>query len=118
MTVGRTDGSLRLEIVDDGQGGADTSKGTGLLGLRDRTEAEGGTLVVVSLAAARRSRDAAAERELKGARLAQSRCEAVRMRPTSRRMWIVAERSGAARISPIIPKRPRLRSSPRGRAGG
>ena len=42
------DGALRLEISDDGSGGADTSKGTGLLGLRDRAEAEGGTLVVVS----------------------------------------------------------------------
>jgi PAS domain S-box-containing protein len=42
------EGALRLEISDDGRGGADTSKGTGLLGLRDRAEAEGGTLVVVS----------------------------------------------------------------------
>jgi PAS domain S-box-containing protein len=45
----RGDGEvLRLEISDDGRGGADTAKGTGLLGLRDRAEAEGGTLVVVS----------------------------------------------------------------------
>ena len=42
------DGAIRLEITDDGTGGADTSKGTGLLGLRDRAEAEGGTLVVIS----------------------------------------------------------------------
>ena len=42
------EGRLRIEISDDGSGGADTSKGTGLLGLRDRAEAEGGTLVVVS----------------------------------------------------------------------
>lgn len=48
VTVERRDGALRLEIADDGGGGADTSKGTGLLGLRDRAEAEGGTLVVVS----------------------------------------------------------------------
>ena len=47
MTVERKDGGLRLEISDDGSGGADTSKGTGLLGLRDRAEAEGGTLIVV-----------------------------------------------------------------------
>jgi PAS domain S-box-containing protein len=40
--------ALRLEIADDGRGGADTARGTGLLGLRDRAEAEGGTLVVVS----------------------------------------------------------------------
>jgi len=48
VTVEQKDGALRLEISDDGSGGADTSKGTGLLGLRDRAEAEGGTLVVVS----------------------------------------------------------------------
>ena len=48
VTVERTPETLRLEIADDGQGGADTSKGTGLLGLRDRAEAEGGTLVVIS----------------------------------------------------------------------
>jgi PAS domain S-box-containing protein len=48
VVVAREDGALRLEIADDGRGGVDTSKGTGLLGLRDRAEAEGGTLVVVS----------------------------------------------------------------------
>jgi signal transduction histidine kinase len=40
--------ALRLEISDDGRGGVDTSRGTGLIGLRDRAEAAGGTLVVVS----------------------------------------------------------------------
>jgi signal transduction histidine kinase len=48
VVVAREEEALRLEISDDGAGGADTSKGTGLLGLRDRAEAEGGTLVVVS----------------------------------------------------------------------
>ena len=48
VTVERKDSSLRLEITDDGTGGADTSQGTGLLGLRDRAEAEGGTLIIVS----------------------------------------------------------------------
>ena len=48
VVVTRDGGTLRLEITDDGRGGADTAKGTGLLGLRDRAEAEGGTLVVVS----------------------------------------------------------------------
>ena len=48
VVVRREDGTLRLEISDDGSGGADTAKGTGLLGLRDRAEAEGGTFVVVS----------------------------------------------------------------------
>ena len=48
MTVEKRDDALRIEIADDGTGGADTSKGTGLLGLRDRAEADGGTLVVIS----------------------------------------------------------------------
>jgi PAS domain S-box-containing protein len=48
VTVEKRDGALRIEIADDGTGGADTSKGTGLLGLRDRAEADGGTLVVIS----------------------------------------------------------------------
>ncbi len=39
---------LRLEIADDGRGGAVESDGTGLEGLRDRAEAAGGTLVVQS----------------------------------------------------------------------
>ena len=39
---------LRFEITDDGRGGADPTAGTGLLGLRDRAEAAGGTLFVVS----------------------------------------------------------------------
>ena len=48
VTVGRHEELLRLEISDDGRGGADTSAGTGLIGLRDRAEAAGGKLVVVS----------------------------------------------------------------------
>jgi signal transduction histidine kinase len=39
---------VRFEITDDGRGGADPSAGTGILGLRDRAEAAGGTLFVVS----------------------------------------------------------------------
>ena len=41
-------GVLRFEITDDGRGGADPSAGTGILGLRDRAEAAGGSLFVVS----------------------------------------------------------------------
>jgi signal transduction histidine kinase len=37
-----------LEISDDGVGGADLSNRTGLLGLRDRVEALGGSLVMKS----------------------------------------------------------------------
>jgi signal transduction histidine kinase len=42
------DGTLRLAIRDDGIGGADPARGTGLTGLRDRIEAVGGTLDVTS----------------------------------------------------------------------
>jgi signal transduction histidine kinase len=48
VTVTPDGDSLRLETSDDGRGGADTARGTGLLGLRDRAEAVGGTLVVIS----------------------------------------------------------------------
>jgi signal transduction histidine kinase len=39
---------LRLAIGDDGIGGADLSRGSGLLGLSDRVEALGGTLEFTS----------------------------------------------------------------------
>jgi PAS domain S-box-containing protein len=48
VTIAYTDDVVRVEIRDDGAGGADTSAGSGLIGLRDRAEAAGGTLVVVS----------------------------------------------------------------------
>jgi signal transduction histidine kinase len=41
-------GILRLDVRDDGVGGADTSRGSGLAGLRDRVEAVGGTLTLQS----------------------------------------------------------------------
>jgi signal transduction histidine kinase len=41
-------GVLRVEIADDGRGGARESAGSGLQGLRDRVEAIGGTLKVDS----------------------------------------------------------------------
>jgi signal transduction histidine kinase len=40
--------SLRLSIRDDGTGGADPARGSGLIGLRDRAEALGGSLEVSS----------------------------------------------------------------------
>jgi signal transduction histidine kinase len=43
-----TDDVLKFEITDDGRGGADPSAGSGILGLRDRAEAVGGTLFVIS----------------------------------------------------------------------
>jgi signal transduction histidine kinase len=42
------DGTLRLSIRDDGAGGADPGRGTGLVGLADRVEALGGSLTVHS----------------------------------------------------------------------
>jgi signal transduction histidine kinase len=39
---------LRLDVTDDGDGGADLSAGTGLRGLRDRVEALDGRLTVLS----------------------------------------------------------------------
>ena len=39
---------VRLAIRDDGIGGADPAKGSGLTGLRDRIETVGGTLEVTS----------------------------------------------------------------------
>jgi signal transduction histidine kinase len=48
VAITRDGGLVRLQVSDDGSGGADPAVGTGLLGLRDRAEAAGGTLVVVS----------------------------------------------------------------------
>jgi len=43
-----TDSALCLSIVDDGRGGAEPAKGSGLVGLRDRVAAVDGQLTVVS----------------------------------------------------------------------
>ena len=48
----REDGALRVEVRDDGVGGADATRGSGLTGLRDRVEALGGTISVSSPAGA------------------------------------------------------------------
>jgi signal transduction histidine kinase len=44
----RSDGALRLRIHDDGVGGADPTRGSGLVGLSDRVQALGGTVAVES----------------------------------------------------------------------
>jgi signal transduction histidine kinase len=44
-----TESTLRLTICDDGIGGADPKKGSGLMGLKDRTEVIGGRLQMVSI---------------------------------------------------------------------
>ena len=46
VDVARRNGDLVVEIVDDGIGGADSERGTGLRGLADRVEALGGRLRV------------------------------------------------------------------------
>jgi signal transduction histidine kinase len=48
VRVDTADGVLRLHVGDDGVGGADPARGTGLVGLRDRVEATGGTLTLRS----------------------------------------------------------------------
>jgi PAS domain S-box-containing protein len=42
------DGVLRIEIKDDGAGGAEPGRGSGLVGLRDRVETLGGRIEIVS----------------------------------------------------------------------
>jgi signal transduction histidine kinase len=46
VDVGREDGQVVVDVVDDGIGGADTERGSGLSGLADRVEALGGRLRV------------------------------------------------------------------------
>ncbi len=48
VTAAAHQGQLRVVIGDDGRGGADPARGSGLVGLRDRVEALGGTFSVTS----------------------------------------------------------------------
>jgi signal transduction histidine kinase len=48
VRVEADDANLHLSIDDDGIGGADVGKGSGLTGLMDRVEALGGTMEVSS----------------------------------------------------------------------
>ena len=48
VSVRKQDGALQLSVRDDGAGGADPTQGTGLIGLRDRVEALGGTIEIDS----------------------------------------------------------------------
>ena len=48
VSVEQGDTTLRVSIRDDGVGGADLRAGSGLIGLRDRAEAIGGTIWVES----------------------------------------------------------------------
>ena len=48
VDVHATHSAVRLAVRDDGAGGADPARGSGLLGLRDRVEAAGGTITIHS----------------------------------------------------------------------
>jgi signal transduction histidine kinase len=48
VSLAEREGALRLSVRDDGAGGADPQGGSGLIGLRDRVEALGGTIEVQS----------------------------------------------------------------------
>jgi signal transduction histidine kinase len=48
ISVDAAEGILTVQVGDDGVGGADASRGSGLTGIRDRVEAVGGTLAVQS----------------------------------------------------------------------
>ncbi|MEO3742680.1 sensor domain-containing protein [Plantactinospora sp. B5E13] len=48
LTVSRVGQTLRITVIDDGEGGAHMSKGHGLAGLADRVHANDGTLTVLS----------------------------------------------------------------------
>ena len=48
VSIRRSGGALRVEVADDGVGGADTANGSGLTGLADRVAVLGGTLSVSS----------------------------------------------------------------------
>jgi signal transduction histidine kinase len=50
VIVEQHDGTLRLSVRDDGVGGADPGRGSGLTGLRDRVEALGGAIGISSRA--------------------------------------------------------------------
>jgi signal transduction histidine kinase len=52
IAVDRTNETLHLSVRDDGVGGADPTRGSGLIGLRDRVEAIGGTIAIESAAGA------------------------------------------------------------------
>ena len=48
VVVEERDETLYLSIGDDGTGGADLTRGSGLIGLRDRAEALGGSIEIAS----------------------------------------------------------------------
>jgi signal transduction histidine kinase len=49
VSLHRRNGVLRIEVADDGVGGADSARGTGIDGLADRVAAVGGTFAIESV---------------------------------------------------------------------
>ena len=52
ILIERAHGALTVQVRDDGVGGADATRSSGLAGLRDRVEAVGGTMTLDSPAGA------------------------------------------------------------------
>jgi signal transduction histidine kinase len=48
IAVVADEGVLRIQVRDEGRGGADAARGSGLVGLKDRVEAIGGTIRLTS----------------------------------------------------------------------
>jgi signal transduction histidine kinase len=48
IVIEEAEGTLTVQVRDDGVGGADASRGSGLTGLRDRVEAVGGSMTLDS----------------------------------------------------------------------
>jgi signal transduction histidine kinase len=48
VEVEETPRALRVSVTDDGAGGADPARGSGLVGLKDRVGSLGGTIAVQS----------------------------------------------------------------------
>ena len=48
VAIARAGNRLVIEVRDDGVGGADVARGTGLQGLRDRVAGLGGSMYVIS----------------------------------------------------------------------
>jgi signal transduction histidine kinase len=49
VDVATDGGALRIRVRDDGVGGADMTRGSGLLGLKDRVESLGGRITLHSV---------------------------------------------------------------------
>jgi signal transduction histidine kinase len=77
-------GLLRVRVRDDGRGGADPTGGSGLLGLKDRAEALGGRLMVLSAPGA--GTTVQAELPLSPARAPADRADTVAI-PDVRQWW-------------------------------